>query len=165
MFGGAEVQEYLREIQAQASERVGDIRSRMKGLTYGVYPNLSFLWSNTSFKVSHPRGPGKVEYWSWSVVPAEAPDNIKKILRTNYSSFFGPGGMLEQEDSEVWVQQFQGSNIDFADDRPYYYGLGLGEEEPHPELPGLVSVTANEFYARHFFSRWRDDLQAVEEQS
>jgi phenylpropionate dioxygenase-like ring-hydroxylating dioxygenase large terminal subunit len=162
IFGGDEVQEYLREIQTKAAERVGDIRARMKGLTYGIYPNLSFLWSNTSFKVSHPRGPGKVEYWSWAVVPADAPDHIKQILRTNYSSFFGPGGMLEQEDSEVWVQQFQGSNIDFADDHPYFYGLGLGEEKPHPDLPGLVSVTANEFYARHFFARWRDDLQAVE---
>ena len=163
MFGGDEVQNYLREVQAQAAERVGDLRARMKGLTYGIYPNLSFLWSNTSFKVSHPRGPGKVEYWSWSVVPADAPGSIKKTLRTNYSSFFGPAGILEQEDAEVWVQQFIGSNIDFADDRPYYYGLGLGEEKPHAELPGLVSVTANEFYARHFFSRWRDELHAVEE--
>jgi len=162
IFGGQEVQDYLREIQAKAAERVGGIRARMKGLTYGIYPNLSFLWSNTSFKVSHPRGPGKVEYWSWAVVPADAPDHIKQVLRTNYSSFFGPGGMLEQEDSEVWMQQFQGSNIDFADDHPYYYGLGLGEEKPHPEMPGLVSVTANEFYARHFFTRWRDDLQSVE---
>ncbi|MEH6567895.1 MAG: aromatic ring-hydroxylating dioxygenase subunit alpha [Halioglobus sp.] len=162
LFGGPEVQEYLLEVQARAAERVGDIRSRMKGLTYGVYPNLSFLWSNTSFKVSHPRGPGKVEYWSWAAVPADAPDSVKKVLRTNYSSFFGPGGILEQEDSEVWVQQFKGSNIDFADDKPYFYGLGLNEEKPHPDMPGLVSVTANEFYARHFFSRWRDELQAVE---
>ena len=46
----------------------------------------------------------------------------------------------------------------------FFYGLGLGEEKPHPELPGLVSVTANEFYARHFFSRWRNELQAVEGQ-
>ena len=162
LFGGDEVQEYLRDVQAQAAARVGDLRSRMKGLTYGVYPNLSFLWSNTSFKVSHPRGPGKVEYWSWAAVPADAPDSVKKILRTNYSSFFGPAGILEQEDSEVWVQQFKGANIDFADDRPFYYGLGLNEETSHPELPGLVSVTANEFYARHFFQRWRDDLMAVE---
>lgn len=162
MFGGDEVQEYLRDVQRQAAERVGDIRARMKGLTYGVYPNLSFLWSNTSFKVSHPRGPGKVEYWSWAAVPADAPDSVKKVLRTNYSSFFGPGGILEQEDSEVWVQQFQGSNIDFADDKPYFYGLGLNEEKPHPDFPGLVSVTANEFYARHFFARWRDELQAGE---
>jgi phenylpropionate dioxygenase-like ring-hydroxylating dioxygenase large terminal subunit len=163
IFGGDEVQNYLREIQAQAVERVGKLRSRMKGLTYGIYPNLSFLWSNTSFKVSHPRGPGKVEYWSWAVVPADAPEHIKRVLRTNYSSFFGPAGILEQEDSEVWSQQFLGSNIDFADDRPYYYGLGLGEEKSHSEMPGLVSVTANEFYARHFFARWRDELQAIED--
>jgi phenylpropionate dioxygenase-like ring-hydroxylating dioxygenase large terminal subunit len=163
IFGGDEVQNYLREIQAQASERVGSLRARMKGLTYGIYPNLSFLWSNTSFKVSHPRGPGKVEYWSWAVVPADAPDHIKRILRTNYSSFFGPAGILEQEDSEVWSQQFLGSNIDFADDRPFFYGLGLGEEKAHPDMPGLVSVTANEFYARQFFMRWRDELQAAED--
>jgi phenylpropionate dioxygenase-like ring-hydroxylating dioxygenase large terminal subunit len=162
IFGGEEVRDYLREVQAHAAERVGELRARMKGLTYGIYPNLSFLWSNTSFKVSHPRGPGKVEYWSWAVVPTDAPDAVKKVLRTNYSSFFGPAGILEQEDSEVWSQQFLGSNIDFADDRPYFYGLGLGEEKAHPDMPGLVSVTANEFYARHFFTRWRDELRAVE---
>lgn len=162
LLGGPEVKDYLREVHAHAVERVGPLRARMKGLTYGVYPNLSFLWSNTAFKVSHPRGPGKVEYWSWSVVPADAPDAIKKILRGNHTAFFGPGGILEQEDSETWMQQFRGANIDFADDRPFFYGLGLGEEKPHPELPGLVGVTANEFYAREFFKRWRDALMAVE---
>ena len=162
LLGGAEVHEYLRELHAHAAERVGPLRARMKGLTFGVYPNLSFLWSNTAFKVSHPRGPGKVEYWSWSVVPADAPEAVKKVLRSNHTSFFGPGGMVEQEDSEAWAQQFLGSNIDFADDRPYFYGLGEGEEEPHPDWPGLVSSTANEFYARHFFKRWRSALEAVE---
>ena len=164
-LGGDELQEYLREIQAQAEERVGPLRSRMKGLTFGVYPNLSFLWSNASFKVSHPRGTGKVEYWSWSVVPADAPEHLKRLMRGNYSSFFGPGGILEQEDSESWMQQYLGANIDFADDRPFYYGLGLGEEKPHPELPGLVSGTANEYYARAFFQRWRDAIASVEGQA
>lgn len=164
LLAGPEVHEYLREIQARAAERVGPIRSRIKGLTFGVFPNLSFLWSNTAFKVSHPRGPGKVEYWSWSVVPADAPEAIKKVLRGNHTSFFGPGGILEQEDSEAWMQQFLGANIDFADDRPFFYGLGEGEEGPHAEMPGLVSSTANEFYARHFFKRWRAALEAVEAQ-
>ena len=162
-LGGEELQDYLRDIQAQAAERVGPIRARMKGLTYGIYPNLSFLWSNASFKVSHPRGPGEVEYWSWSVVPADAPAHLKKLLRGNYSSFFGPGGILEQEDSESWMQQLLGASIDFADDRPFFYGLGSGEEKPHPELPGLVSNTANEYYARAFFQRWRDAIAAVED--
>lgn len=165
ILGGEEVQGYLKDLQAQAEERVGPVRSRMKGLAYGVYPNLSFLWSNAGFKVSHPRGPGKVEYWSWSVVPADAPEHLKKVLRNNHASFFGPGGILEQEDSESWMQQYLGSNIDFADDRPYYYGLGLGEEKEHPDLPGMVSNTANEYYARAFFQRWRDALQAVEDEA
>ena len=65
---------------------------------------------------------------------------------------------VEQEDSESWMQQYRGAAIDYADDRPFYYGLGLGEEAQHPELPGLVSNTANEFYARAFFQRWRDAL-------
>ena len=69
---------------------------------------------------------------------------------------------LEQEDSEAWVQQFAGASIDFVEDRPFYYGLGQGEEKPHPDMPGLVGVTANEFYARHFFKRWRSALEAVE---
>jgi len=98
-------------------------------------------------------------------VPADAPDAIKKALRGNHTAFFGPGGILEQEDSEAWSQQFLGSNIDFADDRPYFYGLGLNDEKLHPEMPGLVSSTANEFYARAFFLRWRDALQAVEDRN
>ena len=53
---------------------------------------------------------------------------------------------------------------DFADDRAYFYGLGLDEEKPHPDMPGATSVTANEFYARSFFKRWRSALEAVENQ-
>ena len=161
LLGGSEVRDYLVEIQRKAAERVGKMRAQMKGLTYGVYPNLSFLWSNTSFKVSHPRGPGKVEYWSWAAVPADAPANIKRILRQNYSSFFGPGGILEQEDSEAWMQQYLGSKIDFADDKPYFYGMGLNEEGPHEEMPGQLGTVANEHYARAFFLRWRAQLEAV----
>ncbi len=41
--------------------------------------------------------------------------------------------------------------------------LPMELEKPHPDLPGLVSVTANEFYARSFFQRWRDALLAVED--
>ena len=100
-LGSDELKDYLRSVQTSAEEYVGPIRARMKGLAYGVYPNLSFLWSNAGFKVSHPRGPNKVEYWSWSVVPADAPEHLKKQLRNNHASFFGPGGVLEQEDAEA----------------------------------------------------------------
>jgi len=157
-----ELKAYLLEAQRQAAELLGQVRARIKGLTYGVYPNLSFLWSNATIRVSHPRGPGQVEYWSWWVVPRDAPPAYRQLLRNNYNFFFGPGGVLEQEDSDAWTQQYQGSRIDFADDRPYFYGLGTGEEGPHPELPGTVGSCYNEHYARSFYRRWRADLEAGE---
>lgn len=158
-LGPPDTMDYLLSIQASAAERIGPIGARIKGLTYGVFPNFNFLWSNSVIRVSHPRGPNQVEYWSWWMVPSDAPDHIKQALRSNYNTLFGPGGMLEQEDSEAWMQQYKGSNIDYMEDKPLYYGLGLGEEQSdHPELPGMIGSAYNEHYARQYYIRWREQL-------
>lgn len=154
-----EVHAYLLEKHREAEERLGAVRARLKPLTYGVYPNFSFLWGNNTIRITHPRGPGQIEYWSWWVVEKNAPDHIKRKLRENYTFFFGPGGVLEQEDSEAWSEQYKGSNIDFMEDVPLYYGLGAGEEQQHAEIPGLTGSCFNELYARMFYQRWRRDLE------
>jgi nitrite reductase/ring-hydroxylating ferredoxin subunit len=150
--------EYLVETQRLVAERLTPLHARIKGMALGIYPNLSLLWGQSTLRVSHPRAPGQIEYWSWCLVPVEAPDEIKTLLSNKYSFLFGPGGLLEQEDSYAWSEQFQGSNIKYLDDRPYYYGLGLGEESRHPELPGIVGRCYNEHYARSFYMRWREDM-------
>jgi phenylpropionate dioxygenase-like ring-hydroxylating dioxygenase large terminal subunit len=155
-----EVNAYLLEKHIEAEERLGKLRARIKPLTYSVYPNFSFLWGNNTIRVTHPRGPGQIEYWSWWVVEKNAPEHIKKKLRENYTFFFGPGGVLEQEDSEAWSQQHRGCSVDFMDDAPLYYGLGAGEEKLHAELPGMAGSCFNEHYAREFYSRWRSDIEA-----
>jgi hypothetical protein len=155
-----EVLRYLLAVQAEAEARLGPVRSRIKGLTLGIYPNLNFVWSNHALRVSHPRGPGMTEMWSWWVVPKDAPDAVKRALRGQYSFVLGPGGIVEQEDSEAWAQQYIGSCAEFPEDRPYYYGLGAGEERPHPDLPGVAGKAFNEHYARAFYQRWRADLLA-----
>jgi len=154
-----EVNAYLQERHKEVAGRLGDIRARMRPLCYSLYPNFSMLWPNSTIRISHPRGPGQVEYWSWWVVEKDAPEHIKQKLRQNYIFFFGPGGVLEQEDSEAWSQQFTGSNIDYVDDVPLYYGLGLDEATPHPEIPGTVGSCFNEHYARHFYKRWRSEIE------
>lgn len=155
--------DYLTEVQNGAADRIGPVGARIKGLTYGVFPHFSLLWSNSTIRVSHPRGPGKVEYWSWWVVPKDAPDHIKEQLRLNYINFFGPAGLLEQEDSDAWTLQYAGSNIDYMDDVPYDYSLGCGEETDHPELPGKVGSCYNEHYARQFYVKWRSELEKGEQ--
>lgn len=152
------LKEYLVNIQRTVAERLTPLQARIKGMSLGVYPNLSLLWGQSTLRVSHPRAPGQIEYWSWCLVPVEAPDDIKAQLSDKYSFFFGPGGILEQEDSYAWSEQFQGSNIKYLNDRPYYYGLGLAEESSHPELPGTVGGCYNEHYARSFYARWRADM-------
>ena len=154
-----EVHAYLLARQQQVAARLGEVRSRLRPLTYSVYPNFSFLWGNNTLRVSHPRGPNAIEYWSWWVVDAGAPDHIKEKLRVNYTFFFGPGGVLEQEDAEAWSQQVIGNAIEVADSVPYHYGLGLGEDTLHPEIPGRVGSCYNEHYAREFYKRWRDDIE------
>jgi hypothetical protein len=153
-----ELHRYLLAVQDEAAARLGPLRSRIKGLVCGIYPNFNFVWSNHSIRVAHPRGPGRTELWSWWIVPNDAPDGVKKALRQQYNFILGPAGIVEQEDSEAWAQQWIGSNVDYLDDRPYFYGLGAGEEKPHPDLPGIAAPAYNEYYARAFYQRWRSEM-------
>lgn len=153
-----ELLEFITEVERTVADRLSPLQSRIKGMAFGVYPNLSLLWGQSTLRVSHPRAPGLIEYWSWWLSPIEAPDSVKQLLRSSYNVGFGPAGIIEQEDSYAWSQQFEGSNIQYMNDEPYYYGLGMGEESTHPELPGIVGRCYNEHYARSFYQRWREDM-------
>ena len=139
-----------------------DLRECLEAWEQSDYPNLSLLWGQHTLRISHPRAPGLIEFWSWLLSPVEAPDHIKGMLASQYHFTFGPAGLLEQEDSYAWSQQFEGSCIGYLNDRPYYYGLGLGEESEHPELPGVVGRCFNEHYVRTFYKRWREEMYATE---
>lgn len=158
-----ELRDYLVEAQRTMAERLSPLQARLKGMAFGVYPNLSVLWGQSTLRVTHPRAPGKIEYWSWWLSPIEAPAHIREMLRAKYNVGFGPGGFIEQEDSYAWARQFEGSSIGFLDDTPYFYGLGLGEECEDPQLPGMIGKCYNEHYARSFYKRWHADMTGMQE--
>jgi nitrite reductase/ring-hydroxylating ferredoxin subunit len=153
-----ELAEFLTEVERTIADRLSPVQARIKGMAFGIYPNLSLLWGQSTLRVSHPRAPGLIEYWSWWLSTIEAPDHIKQMLRSSCNVAFGPSGILEQEDSYAWSQQFEGSNITYLNDQPYYYGLGMNEETTDPEIPGIVGPGYNEHYARSFYQRWREDM-------
>lgn len=163
IVGGQAVIDYVVEAQNGAVDLIGEVGANVKGLTYGVFPHFSFLWGNSTIRVSHPRGPGKTEYWSWWVVPKNAPAEVREALRLNYINNFGPGGTLEQEDADAWNLQFRGVNTDYMDDKPLNYELGIGEEIDHPDLPGMAGNHFNEHYARQFYVRWREEMEKGEQ--
>lgn len=153
---------YLADLKRRAESSLGSLRSRIAGMTYTIFPNFSLLWAVGSVRVAHPRGPGQTDLWSWWIGPAGAPDSVRRELQQGYLSTFGPGGAIEQDDSDAWSLQYVGSRSEYMDDRPYYYGLGLGDEQTRTDIPGLCGSAFNEHCARQFYQRWQQDMRNEE---
>ncbi len=159
MFGlMPSAQKYYESVHEETVQRLGELRTRLRPLSNTIFPNLSYLWPTFTIRVAHPRGPHEMEIWSWAIADRDAPDEIKKLICEQYNFTFGPSGALEQEDGVAWSGQVSGNKMRVADDRPYYYGMCLGEEGPDPELPGIVGSPLSEHNARYFYGRWRDEM-------
>jgi len=150
------VAEYFREVQAESEARLGPVKSRLKIATATVFPTFSLLGSNFTLRVSHPRGGGKSEIWSWVFVDREAPQVVKDAVRRFYTFTFGPAGIFEQDDGENWEEVTHGARGLHAQAYPFPMIAGLGRDKPHPELPGRISDVYSEHTQRAFYRRWRE---------
>lgn len=122
-----------------------------------VFPNFSFLVPVLfpSVRVWQPRGPERIDVWSWCIVDRGAPEEVKAAIGRSYLRNFGPGGMFEMDDSENW-QLATRSNRGWVTRRgSLHIGMGLGHERVDPELPGLAGNLISEANARAFYRRWR----------
>ena len=53
--------------------------------------------------VWHPHSPTETEGWRFFLVDADAPAEVKDVLRRYYMRYSGPAGMTEQDDMENWL--------------------------------------------------------------
>jgi PAH dioxygenase large subunit len=79
-----------------------------------VFPNLSLIHifakdapdnegaAFFSLRQWKPRGPGKMEAWSWVLVPKNAPQAYKDRAYRAAVASFSPSGNFEQDDSIAW---------------------------------------------------------------
>ncbi|MBS0416486.1 MAG: Rieske 2Fe-2S domain-containing protein [Proteobacteria bacterium] len=158
-LGDKRIVSYLREREAEVSQRLGPLRARMLAAISSatIFPNLSFLPGQSTFRVWHPRGPHEIELHSWVLVNRSAPQEIKDAYRKGVMMTFSPGGLFEMDDGENWEFVTRVSRGGQARRQPLYYGTGLGTETRHPELPGKVFNGAiNDANQRAFYRRWLD---------
>ncbi|MCP4004276.1 MAG: aromatic ring-hydroxylating dioxygenase subunit alpha [bacterium] len=151
-----EVNEYFRRVQPEADERLGPVKSRIKGATLTVFPTLSILGSVFTIRVAHPRGPQESEIWSWVLVDRDAPQEVKDYIRGYYTFTFGPGGTFESDDGENWEQVTEGARIAAAADHPFHFGMSQGKEYAHAELPGQCGPILSEHTQRAMYRQWHD---------
>lgn len=156
---------YLRAHREETARRLGPERDQilqsLLAANGTVFPNFSFLYlpGYLTFRVWHPKGPGKMEVWAWSVVEKGMPKEFKEMASRAYLNQFGPGGIFEQDDAEMWP--LCGETAIGRVSRRYAlnYQMGLGREERREEMPGRVAKVLSELNQRNFYQRWLEIMK------
>jgi len=148
-----------------------DVWRRMKNLHATVFPNFSLLMSSatgpegrrvihTTCRLWQPRGPDKLEIWSWLVVEKEADPRWKEMCRRAYILTFGTSGIFEQDDTENWshiTANARGEITRRAVD--FNYTMGAGIDDAVTDFAGPGHVLGSKFQeanSRAFYRRWLD---------
>lgn len=154
---------FMADMRAQLVAKYGEAAEAFTPIGVGtIFPNMSFLDSARfrSFRVWHPRGVDKIEVHSWCIVDKAMPAELKAAVRKQYSLAFGPGGIFEQDDGDVWQSVQDALRGHIGRQGRFNYQMGLGREAPTadrygPPFPGscsdMLMTEANQraFY-RHY---------------
>jgi phenylpropionate dioxygenase-like ring-hydroxylating dioxygenase large terminal subunit len=147
----------------EAVERLGAARAQnMRGCHATLFPNFSFLPGINTMRVWHPKGPGEMEVWAWTLVDKSAPDDVKEAQRVGTLRTFSASGLFEQDDGENWSEIQRVLRGHVAKQAPFNNQMGLGHEwDDDPDYPGTVNRVYCEMAARGFYGRWAEMLSGA----
>ncbi len=147
---------YLADILPEMESRLGPARARLAASAGTVFPNFSTLWGTSTIRVWHPRGPDKIEVWSWVIVDKAAPPEVKDTTRVQCLRSFSPGGITEEADGENWSQVTASTRGHVARGYTFNYQMSLGHEKSSEEFPGWLGPRISEHNQRGFYRRWAE---------
>lgn len=155
---------YLGKNRENVIDRLGEYRGKnMWGsqINLTVFPNLQMLPGLNWFRVYHPKGPGKLEMWTWAMVDKEMPEGLKSMILNNVSRTFGPAGLFDNDDGDnlqAITEQSRGWRTKQMD---IYTNMAIGGEHSRKELPGVVSNgLICEQNQRYIYRRWQEMMRA-----
>jgi 3-phenylpropionate/trans-cinnamate dioxygenase subunit alpha len=156
-----ELVDYMREHAAEIERRLGAARARKVVPSAGtVFPNLSLHWLTRTLRVWHPRGPDKMEIWSWAIVDQAAPPEIKDLMRFVSQYRFSPTGVFEADDMDNWIQVTGAARSLIGSRFPANYQMGLSEETPDAELRGRLASRWSDSNQLSLYMHWAKILEA-----
>lgn len=158
----ASIQEYEAKIRPEVLKRLGPRYDKVNPQVGTVFPNFSCLrGSSRVFRVWQPKGPDKIEIWSWVFVDKAAPAEVKEEFRLAGIRGFSPSGILEQDDMDNWQQCTINSRGVIARQRQLNYTMGLGHEGFDDEIKAWASESRySDSNHRQFYRRWADLMAA-----
>jgi phenylpropionate dioxygenase-like ring-hydroxylating dioxygenase large terminal subunit len=141
--GSAAVTEYTRyvqDMQRRITQEKGEQAAEFVPVGVGtMFPNISFMDSVRfrTLRLWQPRGPHIVEINSWCLVDVDLPADLKDAAMRQYVLSFGPSGMFEQDDGEVWTSISDATKGHVAQEYTFNYDMGLGHEKAVSEVYGI----------------------------
>ena len=142
-----------------------------------VFPNLSFLvYPGTADPATEeptglatvrqwqPRGPGRLEVWSWVLAWRGTPEQVRKRAYRAAIGTFGSAGLFEQDDTEPWqsISRTAGSVFARRQGLALNYTMGSNPSSGAQLVeqwvgPGLAYAPRyEEGVHRNFYRRWCD---------
>lgn len=159
-ISGPKITQYLTDspYADKAAERLGS-SERARGVMaqhMTIFPTCSFLPGINTIRTWQPRGPNETEVWAWTLVDADAPDDIKEEFRRRAMQTFSAGGVFEQDDGENWCEIQAVLRGHKAKSRPLNAQMGMnGQFEQNGKYPGRTGYVYNEEAARGLYEHWR----------
>lgn len=170
-FGGFP-SELAEEMKSVFSAEQTEVFSKVRTAVGTVFPNLSFLMQPFSLvpgepgvrfvtmRLYHPVGPGRMEMYSWCLVPKGASKEYKDAAYRAYTLAFGQAGTFEQDDFENWAKVTRSAASTMVADVDFPYSMGM-DSDPDPDFAGpghVVTPYVNDTNFRNLWSRWGDYL-------
>ena len=157
------LKDYEDDTREELEARLGPRAAMLNPVVGTVFPNFSVLrGSSHAFRVWHPKGPDKVEIWSWAFADVAAPPEVKEAVRKSAIWGFGPSGTFEQDDMDNWQECTQTSRGVMARRVMLNYTMGLGRESYNEDYDAVIAdFRYSDSNQRFFYKRW-SDLMAAE---
>ncbi|WP_433286288.1 SRPBCC family protein [Pseudonocardia sp. CA-142604] len=162
-----EYTEYVRKMQARIVQKDPGLAEFVPVGVGTIFPNVSFMDSMRfmTLRVWQPAGPRRVDVNSWCLVDSSLPAELKNAAMRQYVLSFGPSGMFEQDDGEIWTSISEATRGVIAQRHAFDYTMGLGHEVPVKDrtgvaLPGVMGEAfITEANQRSFYRRWRQLME------
>lgn len=133
-----------------------------------LFPNLSWLQIEAqgdpetpstpflNFRLWQPLTSSRTQVWSWLLMEKDAPDEFRERSYETYVRTFGPAGIYEQDDAEIWEECTYVNSGRIAQRHSLHHGMGL-HVQPDPTFPGpglAYEGTFNEITQLAYYDEW-----------
>lgn len=158
-----EVGQFYARVKAETATRLNATQNELVDNTNVgfVFPNLGIvsLLGMITFRLWQPRGPNRMDIWSWGLIDRDAPPEVMTASREVLDRTFSSAGLFEQDDLEMWEGCTESAQGFYRKRFPLNYQTGWRYFDRDPHRAGMIDELLSDRGSFHFYQRWQELIQ------